>query len=282
MSLILSLIVVGKAFAGDCGFLKRDPLDLLKDGQLFFQPPGHSDWVPVDGSSVALGNQTISFAYVVRETIEKRRAGVVIVKSGRLRTPDEPPVSRASRSVQLVRNAPPPDSDGRPFDNGKCGQIPAFGAASVSAQSYDDFHDLGARAPEREQGILNSFHYKYVGRRNGCKRTDNSDEDSRIPLDRRSNRGQFSFNSAVVAGATLSQVASYVGPGPAYANSEKLTEQRVEIQAYRTATGFPSCVRFDLKVPARAAFVRINDLEGLKEQGLDYVRADEKAWSIAP
>jgi hypothetical protein len=262
-----SALVATRTWAGDCAFLGKDPLT-LRDNQLFYLPPGGRDWVEVQPSSSALGNQTIEFAYIIQEKIDQARAGVAVVKSGRHRQLDEPAVASDKR-VELVRNT-------QDSDPAACQPVPSSMTASISARSYDDYHDYGLRVPE--QGVLDAFHYTYAGRNGSCRKTDSTLRDARS---KRTNLGQFSFNPAVVRGEVGSQAMSYFTPSPAVAASDNLADQRVEIQAYRVRTGFPSCVHFSLKVPSKAAFVRINDLEGLKQDGRYYVRSDEATWTLS-
>ena len=201
------------------------------------------------------------------------------MKSGRKRIAGESEFD-APRVVELVREKPDKNIDNSEFDNGRCGPIPDFAARKISAASYDQYHDLGRKVAERD--VLNRFHYKYVGRANRCRRTDNSDPDFKVPRNDRSNRGQFSFNPKIVGTETESQIAFLLGPNVAYAGtSEGLANQRVEMKAYRAETGLPTCVLFKLSVPSSTAFVRINDLEGLTQRNLDFVRADENAWTLS-
>lgn len=263
-----------QAHAASCSFLNRDPLT-LRDTELFYSLPKSGEWRSLDETSVALGGQTISFAYVIRERLHQRRSGVVVLKSGRNRLPTDP----APRTVELVRVNPDDNDDGSRFDNGSCGPIPEFGTTSIAATSYDRYHDLGDKVPEI--GILTRFHYKYRGRHDRCRLTNDSRADSKVPKIDRSNRGQFSFNPNIVGNGTESQVIALASPNTAYAgSSEGLAEQRVEIKSYRASLGLPTCVLFTLKVPAATGFVRINDLEGLARNQLDFIRADEKSWSL--
>lgn len=266
------------SFAGDCSFLGRDPLT-LRDTELFYRSLQTNRWESLDERSPdgTWGNQTIRFAYVIQEKLDQRRSGVVILKSGRQRVSSDP----APRLVELVRDPPDDNDDGSAFDNGTCRAIPEFGRAKVSASSYDRYHDLGSTVSDVDQDKLDRFHYKYVGRYGRCRRTNDGNPDSKVPLVNRSNRGQFSFDENIVGQATNSQLVALVSPDAAYAGgSEKLAEQKVELKAYRVRKGFPTCVVFSLNVPASTGFVRINDLEGLARYNLDYIRANEKSWSL--
>ena len=269
----LSLLVVtaqtGLAASADCSFLNRDPLT-LRDRQLFFQTKGTSAWTSLDDSTIDLANQGVTFAYVIRETVDPSRNGIVVLKSGRMRRLDEP--QRQSRSVVLVRHA---DA----ADNKKCGTVPDFGERQVTAKSYDDFHDQGLKVPESP--MLHAFHVKYAARGNRCRRSDDNGPDSLLPPDLRSNRGQFSFDPDVVSRGTYSQVLAWAGVSEASASSENLANQRVEIRQYAVSVNVPTCVRFTLPPQGRASFLRINDLEALAQSGINYVRSDEKHWSLS-
>ena len=266
------------SFAADCSFLGRDPLT-LRDTELFYRSLLSNKWESLDQASPdsTLGNQTITFAYVIQEKLDQRRSGVVILKSGRNRVNSDP----APRVVELVRNRPDDNEDGSAFDNGICRSIPGFGRATVSASSYDQYHDLGRTVSTTDQNTLDRFHYKYLGRYDRCRKTNDGNPDSKVPLVNRSNRGQFSFDGNIVGKTTNSQLVALLGPDAAYAGeSEKLAEQRVEMKTYRVRKGLPTCVVFSLNVPALTGFIRINDLENLARTNLDYIRADEKWWSF--
>lgn len=264
--------------AGDCGFLKRDPLS-LRDTELFYHEAETNEWRSADTGLPTTRGQVTSFAYVIRERPEDL-AGAVVVKSGRKQRVGE---KIAPKLVTLVRERPEPNADGKPFDNGRCGPIPEFRSTSVSTESYDAYHDLGYTITGRDGDALKRFHYYYNGR-SGCRQTDNSDDDSRIPPVKRTRRGQFSFDTHIVAAnSPRKQWISWLAPESAAAGgSDGLAEQRVEIQAYRLKTGYPTCVRFSFAMPDATAFIRVNDLDAFKRQGNYLIRADEKAWGIAP
>ncbi len=69
----LSLLVVtaqtGFAVSADCSFLNRDPLT-LRDRQLFFQTKGTTAWDVARRHHDRSCNQSLTFAYVIRETID--------------------------------------------------------------------------------------------------------------------------------------------------------------------------------------------------------------------
>jgi hypothetical protein len=261
----------GSASAEDCSFLKRDPLD-LRDRQIFFQLKGSTSWAPLDGTTADLANQNVTYAYVIRESIDPARNGVVVVKSARVRQLDEP--RKSTKNVTLVRH-----TDGS--DNKSCGVISEFGEQSVPAKSYDDFHDLGLAVPEIK--TIRGFHIKYAARLNHCRRTDDNGPDSVVPRDPRSNRGQFSFNAEVVSLETYSQVLALAGATNAHASSQNLDDQRVEIKQYQVSANFPTCVRFTPPAQGRSSFLKINDLEALTQvsPGSSYVRADERGWVLS-
>jgi hypothetical protein len=268
--LVLASIVSLSSMAGaeDCSFLKRDPLE-LRDRQLFFQVRGSPVWAPLDGP-VDLAGQDVTYAYVIRESIDPARNGVVVLKSGRLHQLDEP--RKASKNVLLVRHV---DA----ADNRSCGAVSEFGEISVPAKSYDDFHDLGLAV--REIKTIRAFHIKYAARRNHCRRTDDNGPDLILPPDARSNRGQFSFNPQVVARQTYSQVLALAGVTTAYASSDNLEDQRVEIKQYQVSASFPTCVRFNPSAQGRSSFLTINDLEALTQQDGRYMRSAEQTWPLS-
>ncbi|WP_407152381.1 hypothetical protein [Bradyrhizobium sp. ORS 86] len=253
--------------AADCSFLKIDPFK-LQDGQLFYQLQTGSGWVEMNDLAT-LANRKVTFAYVIQEKIDQGRGGVAVMKSARVRQLDEPALP-ANRSVDLVRDTTESDPSG-------CAPVPLSKTAKVPSKSYDDYHDYGRRV--HEQAILDDFHYNHEGRRGRCTKTNSMDGDPRTG---RSNRAQFSFDPRVVNGEVSFQAFSFIAPRQALAgSSDSLSEQRVEMQSYRVRRGLPTCVVFSLTVPARAGFLRINDLDGLKANGLYYDRSDEKNWTLS-
>jgi hypothetical protein len=274
VSLIFT-ISIAQALAEDCSFLLSSSTPALADRGLYYHLHGSAGWAKMDISAPDFSGQTVRFAYLVLENFTEPRAGVLIFKSGRLRQMDEPPVSRRTNRVQLVRL---PDN----FDNGACAPVPAFGEKGekdISAKSYDDYHDQGLNVPEIK--TINAFHFQYASRRGRCRRTDDDAVDSVWPSDPRSNLSQFSFDQNVVAHGTYSQVLAWFKPAQALASSENLANQRVEMKQYRTVPGRPVCVRFALTVNGRSSFLRINDLEALTQNNSRYVRSDEQEWSLS-
>jgi hypothetical protein len=268
----VALFATVPCLADDCSFLARDPMG-LRDRQLFFHLQGTNNWSALDDARPDLTNQTVEFAYVIRESIDPARAGVVILKSARARRLDEP---TATRNVHLVRGS-------AAFDNGACGPVANFGEKGeqdVSADSYDRYHDEGQKVRERD--VLRRFHIRYAARKGVCRSTNDSSQDSIVPWDPRSNRSQFSFDPAVVSGGTYSQALAWIGSSKTYAGSANLSDQRVELKQYRVDVALPTCVRFRLSAVGRGSFLRINDLEGLQAGGLNYVRANENQWTLSP
>jgi hypothetical protein len=268
----MALLVAEPCLSEDCRFLMRDPLE-LRDRQVFFRTKGVSGWTPLDRGQPDLAGQTVEFAYVIRENIDPARSGVVILKSARARRLDEPSVGSRPKNVRLIRRA-------EPFDNATCGPVVDFGERDIPAESYDRYHDEGRRVRERD--VLRAFHFRYAARKTACHTTDDSTQDSIVPWDPRSNRAQFSFNPAVTSGGTYSQALAWIGVTKTYASSENIADQRVELRQYHVAVALPTCVRFRLSALGRSSFLRINDLEGMVANGLNYTRASENEWQLSP
>jgi hypothetical protein len=269
-------IPIAPVFAEDCGFLLSagQAPPALGDRQLYYHVPGAPGWAKMDHWTADFNGRNVTFAYVVVENFAKARAGVLVIKSGRLRQMNEPAVRRPNGRVQLVRL---PNT----FNNGACAPVPDFGEKDISAKSYDGYHDQGLNVPDIK--TINAFHFQYASRRGGCRRTNDAAADSLAPPDLRSNRSQFSFDPDVVAHGTYSQVMAWFRPTRAYAGSEYLANQRVEMKQYRTVPAQPVCVTFTLAVRGSASFLRINDLEALSQNGLRlrYIRSGEQQWSLS-
>lgn len=278
-ALLVSAVVLfanpcSEGVTGDCTHLGGDPLS-LRDGALLFRPAGsNAAWSEVLPGSSALANQTIDFTYVLQEKLYQKRSGVAVIKTGRTRQSGEQIVPDAK--IPLTRDTSEADAKDCP--------VPPSLKATVGAQSYDDYHnpDHGRRRSIPDQAALDNFHYKYAGfhdsassRSGGCKKTNSASRDART---RRTNLGQFSFDPAIVAADTRIQLVSWMLPSTAVAGTETFADREVAMHAYATRTGFPSCIRFQVKMPAAPAFVRINDLEGLKQDGQYYIRGDEFSW----
>lgn len=252
--------------AENCSFLGLDPLTLM-DRQVYVQQTEGQSWALLDRPLDSFLGRTIKLAYVFREQFKESHSGVIVVKSGRNRRFDEPQRSLREKTVDLIR------AKGE-YCNGS-----AEFSGSVTAKSYDDYHDKGIGGGQ-DLRTLNSFHAGYIGRRKKCKQTNDNSADSLT--DPRSNRGQFSFDPSVVSERTYDQVAAAVGFTTALATSENLEDQRVEIKQYETVANMPSCLRIDLPAQKRSSFLRINDLEGLMLRDSSFVRANEKHWPLLP
>lgn len=261
--------LVVEAFADNCRDLSPPSQNrTLNDRELYVRLPGRTAWLNMKEAQPNLGRQQVEFAYVVVETFDEARSGVLVIKSGRLRPLDEPPATRRVRLVRAHQN----------IDNGNCGVVPTFPESSVSTRSYDDYHDRGLKVAET--ATLDAFHFRYV-RRGGCRRTNDASVDSISPYDPRSNLSQFSFDPAVVANGTYSQTLAWFKPTPAIASSDKLTDQRVEMMQYRALKGQPMCIRFRLSASGPGSFLRLNDLEAVRSNGVRFTRSDEQEWSLS-
>jgi hypothetical protein len=269
-SLIMTCAVTTNGFAASCdvltGITKR-----LYDGQLFYRIAGTSSWIEMPDAGAGLSGIRAEFAYVLDEAFEPWRAGVVVLKTGRFRQSGEELADTQVRSVRLVRRT-------QIFDNSPCGSVAEFGRGRVSPKSYDDYHDVGYATAD--DATLDRFHFSYTGRRKACHPT-NSKLGDTVSFNARSNRGQFSFDTAVVDKGTYFQPFVLLGVTEASASSEKLARQRVEMQQYRVVSGTPECIVFKHTVPPGGAFLRINDLEGLAKYGIAK-RAPEHRWSLSP
>lgn len=259
----LIAFIPAEVWSESCGFLRQDPLTLL-DRQVYYEDVPDS-WKLLTAPIQADRARSIKLAYVFREQSGDSRSGVVVIKSARNRGLTE---QRRVNSVALVRETVSTCRGSQPFS-----------ATSVSSKAYDNFHDSGLSSTDAQ--VLRDFHSSYLGRRKRCKLTNDNASDSLIPFDPRSNRGQFSFDPKVVSGGTYSQVLAWAGVTTAYASSENLEDQRVEIQHYKTDAKTPSCVRFTLPPQRAASFLRINDLEGVTDTP-PFIRAAEQEWGLTP
>jgi hypothetical protein len=268
-SVVMMVLMATSSYGASCDVLGGRR---LHDGQLFYRVAGALDWTEMPDAGVSLGNVRSEFIYIVDETFEAARAGVVILKTGRIRQAGEEQPNPQAKTLRLVRHF-------KQFDNGSCGNVTDFGKASVSPKSYDDYHDVGRATVD--DATLDSFHFKYAARRNGCHTTNSKLGDTLSPY-ARSNRGQFSFDTDVVDFGTYYQILVLAHVETASAASEKLAAQRVETRQYRVVRGRPECVSFKYRVPPGTAFLRINDLEALSDQGGSTLkRAMEHRWPLA-
>lgn len=273
-SLVLAGVITTECLGGSCDPLDRKPSD-LSDGQLYYRPGGSGSWSEMPSAGAYLALKPVTFAYVVDERYDDGRAGVVVFKTGRMRQAGEPPGDRTTQRVRLLR---------RPtgLDNGLCGAVLPFEPGSVSARSYDDYHDIGQSVAADDEVTLDRFHIKYAARRRSCGETNYSTSDSFSPY-ARNNRGQFSFDTDVVDRGTYVQAFLNAKITTAAASSEKFASQRVEIRQYRTVKGDPQCVFLEHRVPAKAAFLRVNDLEAVATSTFFAPsRSPEHRWQLSP
>lgn len=254
----LSCFDLGSAGAADsCAELGLVP-DQLQNGQLFYR--NQTQWVPLGSGQTASSTSAIaSLVYIARETIDPTlsRSGTLIVKSGRTLVPGDPDVGSERRLVKLRRT--------RTLETDRCFQGLHFSPGSVSARSYDAYHDYGDELSDKtEQRRLDNFHLKYSGRQSACKSTNDTSWDAPLQWDFRSNRSQFSFDPTVVSSGMYVRTASVFRLTPAAASSATLVDQRVEIRRYSTGEGGLACVPFNVKITGANFFLRVNDLESRK------------------
>lgn len=267
-SLLMTCLMTTQGIAGSCDALKGVGRTLA-DGQLYYRVAGAAGWTYLpEQSSVSLGNIKSEFAYVVDETFEPWRAGVVILKTGRQRKAGEEVSYPDVGTVKLVRRA-------QNFDNAPCGEVAPFAKARVSSKSYDDYHDIGRSTDD--DATLNAFHFNYTARQKRCHATNGKLSDN-LSVYGRNNRGQFSFDTDVVDRGTYFQVFVLLHVTTANASSEKLALQRVETRQYRVNAGTPECVLFKRSIPPGEAFLRINDLELLSAGA---IRGPEHRWVLS-
>jgi hypothetical protein len=268
-SLAMTCIMTTQGIAGSCDVLKSVGRTLA-DGQLYYRVAGATDWTYLpEGNGVGLGNTKAEFTYVIDETFEAWRAGVVIMKSGRQRKAGEEVSYPDVGTVKLVRK------QSENFDNAPCGEVAPFGKGRVSSKSYDDYHDVGRSTDD--DATLKAFHFNYTARQKRCHDTNSKLSDDFSPY-ARSNRGQFSFDTDVVDRGTYFQFFVLLHVTSANASSEKLALQRVETRQYRVSAGAPECVMFKHSIPAGEAFLRINDLESLSAGA---IRGPEHRWVLS-
>jgi hypothetical protein len=239
---------------------------MLYDRQVYYEPAPGQRWELLDQPPANFAIGEIKLAYVFRETFKKGHKGVVVVKTGRVRGPFEAQPASTEKKVALVRQK-----------GNYCRGTRSF-RGRVSALSYDEYHDLG----KGSDGVnaIEQFHAGYIGRKGYCRQTNEGVAD---PDGMRTNRAQFSYDANVVSAGAYSQLANAFGVTAALASSEKYEDQRVEIKQYETQPGLATCVRITLAPQKKpAAFVRINDLEGLTFDLTGYVRSSETEWKLTP
>jgi hypothetical protein len=271
-ALLSSICSAGLAFGqNSCtADLPIDPTPNI-DGTLIFRMKGEP-WKPLQATDQLPATGVVQFVYVVRESWGSDRSGVVVIKSGSYSptTAD----ARHPNSVFLAR----PGRRGDP-SNGTCGRISIFLPRYVAATSYDRYHDLGVSIPQSDNDALTAYHIHYMGRGGVCRDTNNTDYDSPLRLDRRSNRSQFSFDTDVVASGMASQVASSFGFGSALAGAVGFSNAKSEIRRYHTDGNKMACIPFSLNILGAGYFLRIDDLDASQQDNL-FVRTREKTWRL--
>lgn len=261
-----------------CGRMQAD-LAQLQDGALFYRPhlaPATVGWTqltagppPVEGAQPT----KMDFIYVARENwLPEGRPGMVVIKSCRTRgTEPAPP----GPEMVGLRRIEPADS----YPNPGCGKKYVFKSysykKSVLGESYDRYHDSGARIPLADQAIIEGMHSAYVGRNAQCKQSNETVGDT---FAGRSNRGQFSFSDSVVVAQFKSQVFAAFRVSPSYAGT--FSNRAVEVRRYQTNPNRIACVAFTLTVAQPNFFLRINDLERVKGSELSPQRGDESQWNL--
>ncbi|MBX9646718.1 MAG: hypothetical protein K2X57_06660 [Xanthobacteraceae bacterium] len=269
---VLAVLIssTGMARADDCRAVRAalEPGRDVGDRELFYRTSGTAAWTSLEEGSVSdLRGKAVDFAYVIWDRSAVPRSGVVLIKTARL------PATRAEMASPTVSLARTPGGD-------SCAPAQAFKETPISARSYDDYHELGLRVPEKQ--TLQSYHVTYRARGSHCRRTNDDAFDSIVPWDKRSNVSQFSFDPDVVANGTRSQFAQWFMPTAAYAQTRGLASQRVDMRHYKSDDDQPVCIRFTLSVTGPGSFVRVNDLEAGSSQGLRFSRAGEQVWQLSP
>jgi hypothetical protein len=250
------------------------PIDLNSnfDSVLLYRMGG-APWQPLQTSDLLPSSGSVQFVYVVREFWDSERYGVIVVKSGssspRVANPQHPDTVLLSRP-RAVQSEPA---------NGTCGTIKTFLPTYVSATSYDRYHDLGINIPKGDSDTLTAYHIHYLGRGGTCRDSDNTDYDSPLRFDLRSNRSQFSFDTYVVSHGMASQFANSVGLGSALAGAAGLSDARAQMRRYHIDSSKIACIPFTLNVGGEGYFLRIDDLDASKQQGF-FSRTSEKSWQL--
>jgi hypothetical protein len=229
----------------------------LKDHQLYYSPRSNV-WAPISSADLqSLPTRDYAFTYVIQDFTGSGRAGVIVIKEGRYL------VSGSSRtqakSVRMIR------TDTIFTRTKKCPRPVADFAQngeSVSAESYDGYHDYGYQGSSDDMDRISRFHVAYETANGRCVDTDNATSDKTFPGFWRSNRSQFSFDDYVVdngLGWQLSDAARSL-VGRSYAANGKFAERQVQIRRYETAGQAPSCIQFTMSAGPNH-FLSINDLE---------------------
>lgn len=249
---------------------------VLSDGQLFYQNEV-SDSVhelsPLGQLPEALP-RPVRFFYIVKELFDDRRAGVIVIKSGRRLGFDEKDEPLSKKLVQLSRSK-------HALPNNEACDTPKQFKGSARAQTYDNYHDYGyePRSKQEYEGdfaTLMNFHLrKYLARNKSCHDTTRATPDAFFKWDFRNNLSQFSFDQGVVAFGLRSQTWRAIR-GTTESGSTGLADQRVKIKQYQTGPAKIACVPFKLFTTGPNFFLRINDLES------GYIRKPEHSWRLTP
>jgi hypothetical protein len=259
------------------GLIRPDALPLT-DGDLFYLNGGRYRWLPPNNLNLNLSRTTrINFRYVVGPLapgLPSHRAGVIVVKSGRVVENNEPPPPNG-RNVVLKRDGSAIETSACPnhtrSDGNRLGRARrSFRKGEVSQAAYDQYHDRGGQNFSELQTIQ-EFHYEYERTGGHCKATDDTTPDKLFDL--RSNRSQFSFDRAVVEGGLLFLISLRLIRPALAGGSVGMADQRVEVLPYRTNGGL-ACLNFTVPVAHVKPFVRINDLEGFAFG----TRGVERSW----
>jgi hypothetical protein len=252
--------------ATSCGAMSFDS-DNIPEVSLYSVTSGLG--TPV--SSDILGGSKSNFLYVFKAT--SRRAGVIVVKSGRNRSSD----TIGSDNVLLVR---------REVGSINYCNVPVFPAegTSVSLKAYIAYHDYGFSDSSDLRNYLQSlrqFHTQYGSIVGNCSsddkvnRTDSVSSDSALAFDFKSNRSQFSFDEEVVDRGMYSAL-KVLFSRPALAATSKLSNLRVEIIRYAAHEGV-NCIPFEIRNLEVGSFLRINDLES-RDRRPPFPRSIETRW----
>jgi hypothetical protein len=256
---------------GSCAGLPVDP-NWDVDGVLLYRMGG-SSWQVLQQGAPLPRTGAIQFVYMVKERWDVGRAGVVVIKTGTSSTAARNNPTHQG-SVWLVR------SDRSARSNGTCGPIKTFFPRYVGASSYDRYHNSGLSIPPADSDALKAYHIHYLGRGESCRDTNNTNWDSPLRWEFRSNRSQFSFDSYTVTNG-MTQFESSIGISSALAGAASLSDTRVAIRRYRTDQNKIACIGFGLNVPGPGYFLRINDLDASQTPGI-FIRAYEKSWQLTP
>jgi hypothetical protein len=248
-----------------------NPKEPLEDGQLYYTSVGTANWTKVSTNDFhLLPRGSYSFAYVIRDALGQRD-GVLVIKSGRYQDATRP--SGDGKNVLMIR------TESRFTKTRRCRTPSPFdrNGESVSASSYDGYHDFGYQRSESDMEKIKRFHVEYENANRQCVATDDSTSDKTSSGFWRSNRSQFSFDDYRVDNGLGWQLAD-AGRSAfvrTYAADEKWFDRQVEIRRYETGGPQPVCVTFNISVSGPNHFLSVNDLERW-EHG---IRGAEARWN---